>query len=416
MNPHEPPRRERQRPSLQKPWNLSALLMAFIAVALMLLAVVTVDKPSSKTGDYLELSSSNNQATIQSKKDLSRLLKRDRYNYQQSANRKASPVEPGVMKLKMGIYAMNNYGINLQVPSFNSTGYWWLKWGDDLQSYLTENNLKIWKVLAPINLLDIPEYPEWVFTPTGKDEPIRMEDGSWYMTGAYSGKFFIDRTDFSHHPFTTISLPLMIEADDIGLSITKLQIVPDMKGSGIGQFVYPNSGWVPQGWSLAAYKHHYDTDFGFGEEASVYSQLVFEVKYASSSWAAFWKVMMPLMIVVAMIVGASKLETTHYDVRLTLPVTILLTLIFLQQTHDANLPHLPYLTFQDEAYVVSYILTLGSFVIMLWTCRRYYKALEIKDPIEQEIEMKILEKSDDYWPTFVIAAGVISLTIAWFTS
>ena len=38
-----------------------------------------------------------------------------------------------------------------------------------------------------------------------------------------------------------------------------------------------------------------------------------------------------------MIAGAAKLDTSHYDVRLTLPVTVLLTLVFLQQTLDANL-------------------------------------------------------------------------------
>jgi len=415
MTQNETGRRARQRTSLQKPWNLSALLMSIIAIGLVLLAVASVDKPSSRTGDYLELSGKNNEAIIQRKKGLTELLKRDHNSYQRSGKGTAAAAEPKAMKVKMGIYAMNNYGINLQVPSFESSGYWWLKWDDDLQSYLTENDLKIWKVLTPVNLLDIPQSADSVFVPTGKDEPIRMKDGSWYMTGAYSGIFFIDRTDFRLHPFTMLSLPIMIEADDINLSNNKLQIVPDVHGSGIGQFIYSNSGWVNQGWTLASYKHHYDTDFGFGEGASDYSQLVFEVKYASSSWSAFWKVLVPLLIVVAMIAGATKLDTTHYDVRLTLPVTVLLTLVFMQQTQDADLPRLPYLTFLDEVYVVAYILTLGAFVMMLWACRRYYKALQISDPVEQELELKRLDKSDDYWPTYVIAAGIISLTISWFT-
>jgi hypothetical protein len=93
----------------------------------------------------------------------------------------------------------------------------------------------------------------------------------------------------------------------------------------------------------------------------------------------------------------------------------LLTLVFLQQTHDANLPQLPYLTFLDEVYVVSYILTLGSFIMMLWACRRYYQALKIEDLAAREIELKKLDKSDDYWPTYVIGGGMIALMICWFT-
>ena len=413
MPPREP-RRSRRPTILQKPWNVSALLLAALAILMMLIAVVSVDKPRSRTGDYLELARGNDPGMLQREQNLPRLLKRDHDGY--TIPREASIETPqGVMKLRMGLYAMNNYNINLQVPSFDSTGYWWMKWGDDLQAYMTENNLKIWRVMTPINLLDIPESSDSVFTPTGKDEPIRMKDGTWYMTGAYSGTFFIDRIDYRLHPFTSLSLPIMIEADDIVLSNNRLQIIPDVKGSGIGQFIHANTGWVNMGWSLATYKHHYDTDFGFGEGASDYSQLVFAVKYASSTWSAFWKVLVPLLIVVAMIAGATKLDTQHYDVRLTLPVTVLLTLVFMQQSQDADLPRIPYLTFLDEVYVVAYILTLGSFVLMLWACRRYYKALQIEDPEQRAIEMERLDRSDDYWPTYVILAGIISLTFAWFT-
>ncbi len=415
MTAPDPRRRSRRPTSLQKPWNVSALVMGILAIALMLLAVLSVDRPVSKTGDYMELTDRNSPAVFQRKRGLTELLKRDLRGYRRQDRDIIPSSRRGVMTVKMGIYAVNNYGINLQVPSFEGSGYWWLKWDDDLQTYLSENDLKIWRVMAPVNLLNIPQSADSVFVPTGKDEPIRMKDGSWYMTGAYSGTFFIDRTDFRRHPFTTLSLPIMIEADDIALSNNKLLILPDVQGSGVGQFINANSGWINQGWSLASYRHHYDTDFGFGAGASDYSQLVFEVKYASSSWQAFWKVLVPLLIVMAMIAGATKLDTTHYDVRLTLPVTVLLTLVFLQQTHDANLPQLPYLTFLDEVYVVAYILTLGAFIMMLWACRRYYKALQITDPVEREAEMVKLDKSDDYWPTYVIAAGVISLTISWFT-
>jgi len=391
------------------------MLLALLAVVMLVTAVASVDEPASKTGDYLELAPGNDAAMLRREQKLSSLLKRDRDGYQASAH-DSDPAKPGeVMTVKMGMYAMNNYNIDLQVPSFEGSGYWWMKWDDKLQTYLNENDLKIWRVMAPINLLDIPQSSESVFVPTGNSEPIKLKDGSWYITGAYSGVFFVDRIDFRRHPFTSLSLPIMIEADDIVLSNNRLRLIPDVKGSGIGQFIHANTGWVNRGWSLTTYRHHYDTDFGFGEPASDYSQLVFAVKYASSTWSAFWKVLVPLMIVVAMIAGATKLDTTHYDVRLTLPVTVLLTLVFMQQSHDAGLPRLPYLTFLDEVYVVAYILTLISFIIMLWACRRYYKALKIEDPQARAIEMDKLDRSDDYWPTYVILAGIISLTMAWFT-
>lgn len=415
MSSHQPKTKLRLPPTLRKPWNISTLIMAIFAIALILIGVLSVDNISYKTGDYLAFTGNNKAGLLEQKSHLAKLLKRDRNGYQHSEIKTIAKDQPDPMKIKMGLYAINNYNINLQSPSFESSGYWWLKWGDDLQEYLTENNLKIWKILTPVNLIDIPQYADSVFIPTGNSKPTLMPDGSWYLTGAYSGEFFIDRSDFRRHPFTTLSLPIMIEADDVVLNSSKLEILPDTQGSGIGQFIDSNLGWINQGWTLASYRHHYDSDFGFGEGASDFSQLIFEVKYSTSSWLSFWKILVPLMIVVAMIAGATKLETTHYDVRLTLPVTVLLTLVFMQQTHDENLPQLPYLTFLDEVYVVSYILTLGSFVMMLWACRRYYSALKIEDYANQKLELKKLDKSDDYWPSYVIGAGMIALVICWFT-
>ena len=415
MSSHQPKSKFRLPPTLRKPWNISTLIMAIFAIALILMGVLSVDNISYKTGDYLAFTGNNKAGLLEQKSHLAKLLKRDRKGYEHSEIKTIAKGQPDPMKIKMGLYAINNYNINLQSPSFESSGYWWLKWGDDLQAYLTENNLKIWKVLTPVNLINIPQYADSVFIPTGNGKPTLMPDGSWYLTGAYSGEFFIDRSDFRRHPFTTLSLPIMIEADDVMLNSSKLEISPDTQGSGIGQFIDSNLGWINQGWTLASYRHHYDSDFGFGEGASDFSQLIFEVKYSTSSWLSFWKILVPLMIVVAMIAGATKLETAHYDVRLTLPVTVLLTLVFMQQTHDANLPQLPYLTFLDEVYVVSYILTLGSFVMMLWACRRYYAALKIEDYADRELELKKLDKSDDYWPTYVIGIGMIALVICWFT-
>jgi hypothetical protein len=54
-------------------------------------------------------------------------------------------------------------------------------------------------------------------------------------------------------------------------------------------------------------------------------------------------------------------------------------------------------------------------MLMLWACRRYYYALEIKDKQRREMELRRLDKSDDYWPTYVILAAIISVAISWFT-
>ena len=408
------PDRRRTPKTLRKPWNTSALLASIVGIALMVAAVFSIQSKPSKTGDYLQLDNPQHHSMVQQNKAQLGLLRRES---DEAPRATALPTSSKPFKVKMGLYASNNFNITPQVPSFESTGYVWFIWQDDLQEYLTKNNLKIWEVMTPINLLSLPNGVSSVFAPTtGSDEPIRMKDGSWYLTGSYKGTFYIDRSDFRYHPFTRLSLPIMIEADDILLSYNKLQIIPDTKASGVGQFIDSSNGWVNTGWAINTYKHRYATDFGFGEGASDYSQLVYEITYATDSWLAFWKILIPIFIVMAMIVGATKLDPTHYDVRLTMPVTVLLTLVFLQQSHNSDLPKLSYMTFLDEVYVICYVLTLSAFVLMLWACRRYYAALKIEDPQQQAIEMRRLDKSDDYWPTYVIVAGIISIAISWMTS
>lgn len=401
--------------SFRKPWNISALVMAIVAISLMFITVFSIQINPRKTGDYLQNTGNGLDSAVQKDKAHIAVLEREIVPASKARNGASAGVPAKPMKVKVGMYATNNFNINPQVPSFDSTGYIWFKWGDDLQEYLTKNDLKIWKVMTPINLLDIPGSAESVFTPTTGDEPIKMKDGSWYLTGAYKGTFYIDRTDFHYHPFTKLNLPIMIEADDILLSYNTLQIEPDRGGSGVGQFIDATNGWVNIGWALNSYKHHYDTDFGFGEGASDYSQLIYDVGYSTSTWLAFWKILIPITIVMAMVVGATKLDPVHYDVRLTMPVTVLLTLVFLQQGFNSDLPRLSYMTFLDEVFVVCYILTVAAFVLMLWACRRYYNAQQIEDPAIQERELRRLDKSDDYWPTYVIGAGIISIAICWIT-
>ncbi|MEB3200705.1 MAG: hypothetical protein VKK62_09295, partial [Synechococcaceae cyanobacterium] len=172
-------------------------------------------------------------------------------------------------------------------------------------------------------------------------------------------------------------------------------LLPDLDGSGIGECIGVNHGWVSQGWSMAECRHCEARDFGFGEEASAFSQQVYQLGYQSSAWSAFWKRLIPLMIVMAMVVGATRMDPAHGEARLTLPVTVLLTLVFLQQSYSAEMPRLPYLTFIDEIDVVSDSLMLGALSLMLWRCRRDDLALQIEAPAERGEVLRRLDLSDD---------------------
>jgi hypothetical protein len=406
----------RQRPSLlHKNWNAAALGVALLSIVLMVLAVLSVDRAPSPIADGLRLTTTPSAGLNAPWMRQDSLLQRDGHASRGEVIADAPAADSHAMVVKVGLYGVNHYNIDLKVPSFDSTGYVWFQWDQSMQHYLQSHGLKIWTLIAPINLLNIPQSADSVFQPIGADAPIRKPDGSYYQIVAYKGTFFVDRTDFRRHPFTLLSLPIMLEADDINLAYPALRLEPDLSGTGSGQFVANSNGWINLGWSIAEYRHHYATDFGFGQGTSDYSQLVYEVTTSTAAWSSFWKLLVPLMIVMAMIVGATKMDPAQWEVRLTLPITVLLTLVFLQQGYSSELPPLHYLSFLDELYVVAYALTLGAFLLMLWGCRRYYKALDIQDEALRQIILTRLDRSDDSWPAAVMLAGVVAGVICWFT-
>jgi len=406
----------RPRPTLlRKSWNAAALAVALLGMLLMLLAVQSVNRAPRPIDDGLRLTTTPSAGLQAPWMRQDSLLQRNGHALRGEVRADGPAADSGAMVVKVGLYGVNHYNIDLKVPSFNSTGYIWFKWDQSMQRYLQAHGLKIWKLIAPINLLDIPQSADSVFQPIGADVPIRQPDGSYYQILAYKGTFYVDRIDFRLHPFTLLSLPIMLEADDIQLGYSALRLEPDLSGTGSGQFVVSSNGWINLGWSIAEYRHHYATDFGFGEGTSDYSQLVYEVTNSTAAWSSFWKMLVPLMIVMAMIVGATKMDPAQWEVRLTLPITVLLTLVFLQQGYSSELPPLHYLSFLDELYVVAYALTLGAFLLMLWGCRRYYKALEIQDEASRQLMLTRLDRSDDSWPAAVMLAGVVAGVICWFT-
>ncbi|MEB3352994.1 MAG: hypothetical protein VKM34_01970 [Cyanobacteriota bacterium] len=394
-------------------WNWVALVLILVSLLLVATTMLSIDTTARSTADRLSLTSARN--TLQPiRTDQPGRLQRAAAADARELQADRESLKQTAMQMAVGVYAMNNYGLDLKVPSFQSTGYIWFKWNQAMQDYFQQRDLKVWRVIAPINLLSIPNGAGTVFQPIGEDKPVLMADGNYYQLVAYKGEFYIDRGDFSRHPFPEVSLPMILEADDINLDFRDFRMRPDLQGSGVGEFISTNSSWLATGWSMAEYRHHYATDFGFDSSASDYSQLIFDVNYRTSAWTSFWKLLAPLLIVMAMVVASTKLESSLWEVRLTLPVTVLLTLVFLQQSSNAELPDLPYLTFIDEVFVVAYLLTLGSFGLMLWGCRRYFKAMQIESEAERKEALRRLDLSDDAWPSAVILVGMVAVAACWF--
>lgn len=399
----------------QRRWNLLATLSLLLAVILALIAITRIDIQPVQTRDALRLSTSARSLTI----DPDHLpasgwttLRGDLLNSGEAkVDQEALATAP--YRAQVGVYANTASELDLSVPSFASSGYIWLIWDEPLQRYLDAAGISIDQRFTLLNTLITDAPPE--LNPVGEG-PERRADGGYYQLFTYRGRYLLDQASFRHYPFMSISLPLFIEADDVdgSLSYNQLRLEPDIRDSGMG-FNARILGWLNQGWSIAEYRHQYATSFGQGGGESDYSLVLYEISFGTSAWAAVWRLLLPLVVLMAMVLLVFKVRPDEQDARASIPVTVLLTLVFLQQTYRDQLPDLPFLTFLDQVYVVAYVVTLAAFVLVLWIGRRYAVMETMEDPAAKEALQRHLHRLDDTWPLVVVLVGGAAITFCWIT-
>lgn len=125
--------------------------------------------------------------------------------------------------------------------------------------------------------------------------------------------------------------------------------------------------------------------------------------------------MLPLIVVMAMVLLVFKVRADEQDARAGIPVTVLLTLVFLQQTYREELPDLPYLTFLDQVYVLAYVVTLVAFILVIFIGRRYRELEDMPDGTEKTLREHQLQRLDEIWPITVVFFSSISVFCCWIT-
>ena len=397
----------------QKRWNLVAIASVVLAAILALIAIGRIDVNAVRSRDALRLSSSA-RALISDPRQLPpsgwSTLRGDVLS-DSEAQVDQQELEASKHRVQVGVYATTASELDLSVPSYASSGYIWLRWDEPLQRYLEASNATIDQRFSLLNTLITDAPPQ--IQPVG-DEPQRLDDGSYYQLFTYRGRYYLDRASFRHYPFMSVSLPLALEVDDVdgGLTYRQLRLEPDIRNSGMGLYAHI-IGWLNQGWSIAEYRHHYASNFGLGGAETDYSLLLYEISFGTSSWASFWRLLLPLAVLMAMVLLVFKVRPDEQDARASIPVTVLLTLVFLQQTYREDLPDLPFLTFLDQVYVVAYVVTLVAFVLVIWIGRRYADLEALVDGAARESLQQRLDHLDNSWPLVVVAFGGAAITLAW---
>ena len=304
------------------------------------------------------------------------------------------------------IYVDKFYDLNLSNKTFSADGSFWLQWPANVQDIITSNNIKIDKLVRLKNQIDKANSSVTL----DSEEPIELSGGRHQQRYVFSSRFYDDAVSFKRHPFNRLTLPIVIELmpEVMTSKYFDVLMVPEQRSSSSVGDYDDISGYELTRAKLTAVQQIYRNKFG-SWQAPKRSQLRLEVIFSANTWSAVINWILPLFIVNAVVLISPSVEGSMGDVRLGIPSTALLTLIFLQQFYHSSLPPLPYTTYLDNLFSVSYVIAMALFALFTWGANVYAKAPEV----DKARVMNRINRVDAWFQLSSIGALVAVASLSW---
>jgi hypothetical protein len=281
------------------------------------------------------------------------------------------------ISVRLGIFAENVYDFNSSTQSFAAEGLVWAHWGREFQAILDQEGVTIDQVISPMNRVNSWD---WMMKPY-YPKPLQTGDGDYYQLVRFAGRFYVHNVDYHRFPFERVTFPIAFGLNSMSdvFSAEKVRLVADHKQSGVGPFV-DIVGYATDSVKVSEFLQTNPSSFGFKpqttDDSSDFSQVWLQISYKKSGFASILQLILPLVVVMLITLVTPNLAASLWDVRIAIPSTALLTLVFLQQSYRQALPSLPYVTFLDQIYTVCYIVTFTLFCMFVWSSNNLENAPE----------------------------------------
>ena len=279
----------------------------------------------------------------------------------------AAPVQKGSLKVqvappptaqvvKIGFYPISVHQLDIADGTYYIDTYVWLRWKGPIDPT---------KTIEFVNMVEDWGRQLSSILPAPKKE----SDGTFYQILRVEGLF--------NQPFSLADYPLdrqrlSIKVEDQTYGIEQLAYVIDTAESGVGDLVRI-PGWNLDGWKAETFAHDYQTTFGDDATPAVYSMAKFSLEISRPTSFFFWKLLLPLFMVIIAAIAALLIRPQLLGERAALPAAALLSAIFLQKSYSDSLPDLGYLVLMDQIYLIAYP------VIILTLIRVIYAYLHVED-------------------------------------
>ncbi|MEY3786862.1 MAG: hypothetical protein RIQ94_3398 [Pseudomonadota bacterium] len=292
--------------------------------------------------------------------------------------------------IKIGVYIKNIYMLSTHDKTFNAEGFIWLTWPQKAEDFFLAQKLTPNKWLNFANQIDNGNFKFEQFY----ENSIKLKDGQYYQLFKFSGQFYISDIPFHKYPFETLKIPLIFELNnlskiDAGNQTHDFHLVPDQASSGVGNNI-DLIGYKTTAFNVLSKLHVYGSNFGSevpNTKPISTDQAVFQTTYKNSINSAIITLFLPLTITMALVLTSPILSSSAWEIRLSIPPTALLTLVFLQINYRENLPVISYITFMDLIYNFCYLIIFMLFGLFLWGSNKVNLASEAEKTL-------VIEKID----------------------
>ena len=290
-------------------------------------------------------------------------------------------------QVSVGFYPISVYQLDMASSTYYVDTYMWMRWSGDIDP------------TATVEFTNMVE--EW-----GKQqetllpEPKVLADGSLYQIMRVEGRF-VQPFSLADFPLDQQKLSIMVEDTTNGADTVSYVI--DQDSSGISESLQI-PGWKLGGWSSQTLTHDYGTTFGETETPSAYSAAQFSIDISRPTSFFYWKLLLPLFIVLTAALSALLIRPQDLDVRTALPAGALLTAIFLQKSYSDGLPDLGYLILMDKIYLVVYALIVLTLIRAITAYRASTNADAATEQAIFETDKKLLVLQ---MGVFIVAAAAI---------
>lgn len=264
--------------------------------------------------------------------------------------------------VKIGLYLDSIYDLDLSKLTFKARGWIWYKWikaplinGTTDPGHLGMFDLNFLDEID-VNQVKSSEKPVWYKEPSGM--------GTFWNETSFDAKLSAPTINLRNYPFDRQQLKILVTnpvhtTDELIYQILQFRL-PSR--------VFNISGYRLDGVSFSNDVRVFTSNFGDSsavswrdDSATSQSQATFSIFISRNPITSFFQYALPMFIVNMLAVSTIRLADSYWEVKIPAAPAATLSLIFLQNTFQQDLPQVSYMTCMDLMFILSYLICFLCF-------------------------------------------------------